>query len=178
MILSHDGETALADTEQNTDMPSLFSSVQYTDGEQSSSFAGDNGVSDTGWERGQSTERQVRQSTRRRRRQNASYQRGVSTRRLTGANTGRQRRARTGRQRRGNTGRQRGRSRSRGRQSTRQPSDRPELEVVNICTKTDTVKEVFPFTPVYPAGFHLPSGVDTSNPEALFKLFFGNDIVE
>ena len=53
-----------------------------------------------------------------------------------------------------------------------------ELYIVNICTKTDTVKEVFPFTPVYPAGFHLPSGVDTSNPEALFKLFFGNDILE
>ena len=122
-------------------MPSLFSSVQYTDGEQSSSFAG---VSDTGWERGQSTERQVRQSTRRRRRRSASYQRGESTRRLTGANTGRQRRARTGRQRRGNTGRQRGRSRNRGRQSTRQPSDRPELEVVNICTKNRYCKRSFP----------------------------------
>ena len=154
------------EVEHSTELSSVFSSDLYADGEQSSSFL-------------RRSTRRGRQRTGQRSRRSASRQKRAGTRRPRGTSTERQRGADTGRWRRSNTGQQRGRSRSRGQFINRsEPNDKPELEVVNICTKTDVVKEVFPFMPERTAGFHLPTDIDTSNPEALFKLYFGNDIVE
>lgn len=58
--------------------------------------------------------------------------------------------------------------------------DRPEREplpIESILTKTDAVKELFPFTPVTSPGFYVPDNIDMSDPESLFKLFFSDDIV-
>lgn len=68
-------------------------------------------------------------------------------------------------------------SRSTAKSSTEEPK-RPPLPVKDICNKTDVVKEDFTFAPDRPEGFFIPSEVDTSNPEELFKLFFNKDIVE
>jgi len=53
--------------------------------------------------------------------------------------------------------------------------DQPEREPfpqINICTRTDVVKEVFSFEPSQPTGFYIPDHVDPSNSMDLFKLFF------
>ena len=61
-------------------------------------------------------------------------------------------------------------SRSTARSSTEQPT-RPPLLVKDIRTKADIVKKDFTFAPNRPEGFYIPSEVDSSNPEELFKLF-------
>ena len=68
-------------------------------------------------------------------------------------------------------------SRSTARSSTEQPT-RPPLLVKDIRTKADIVKKDFTFAPNRPEGFYIPSEVDSSNPEELFKLFFAKEIVE
>ena len=106
---------------------------------------------------------------------NVSWERGTSvSRRHRGQST--RWRGRRQRQPRGAA-----RSRSRVRRSTSRGTaqlDRLPLPVKNICTKTDTIKEDFTFAPAQLEGFHIPSEVDTSNPEDLFKLFFDKTIVD
>ena len=95
-----------------------------------------------------------------------------------------QSRGRSTRQRGQSRQRRAARTRSKGRNvqrsrthGTAQP-DKPPLPVKNICVKTDAIKKDFTFDPVRPEGFHIPSEINASNPEDLFKLFFDKSIVE
>ena len=65
-----------------------------------------------------------------------------------------------------------GRSRARGQSVQEEEPEREPLLIINICNKTDEIQKDFAFTPTRPEGLYIPDGVDTSNPEDLFKLFF------
>ena len=75
--------------------------------------------------------------------------------------------------RRSRSHRYRGRFRDRQQEERRDP-----LPKISITTRADVARGTFQFSPSQPPGLYIPSEVDTSNPEAIFKLFFDKQIVE
>ena len=71
-----------------------------------------------------------------------------------------------------------GRSRARGQSVQEEEPEREPLPIINICNKTDEIQKDFAFTPTRPEGLYIPDGVDTSNLEDLFKLFFDEEMVD
>ena len=181
--VSEDDESSNIDSESEYDLSDPEAGMNAEDNELNTRHTGYETItSTTEQQRGQSTRHHRGVSTARHGGASIARGRRASTAIFRGANTAQQRgRISIRRQRGRNTRGQRGKSWSRGACGQRENTEelqRSPLEVKDICTKTDVVKEDFPFMPVQPSGFHLPPGIDISSPEELFKLFFGAEIVE